>query len=169
MSSHIVDYSSEHRDAFRDLNLEWIERFFAVEESDRTMLSDPENTIIDRGGFIFVALDGDIVTGVCSLLPVGGKSFQLAKMAVSPASRGKGTGRRLAEAAIARARERGANRVELFSNTVLQPAISLYRSLGFVEVPLANPEHLRSNIRMVLTLTTEATETTVRRKTPDST
>lgn len=152
MSTHVVDYSPSHRDAFRDLNLEWIERFFAVEESDRTMLGDPEGTIIDRGGFIFVALDGDSVAGVCSLVPAGAKSYQLAKMAVSPESRGKGIGRLLAESAIARARERGADHVELFSNTVLGPAISLYRSLGFVEVPLENAEHLRSNIRMVLAL-----------------
>jgi GNAT superfamily N-acetyltransferase len=164
MSTHVVDYSPGHRDAFRDLNLEWIERFFAVEESDLTMLNDPEGTIIDSGGFIFVALDGDFVVGVCSLVPAGEKWYQLAKMAVSPASRGKGTGRRLAEAAIARARAVGAERVELFSNTVLEPAISLYRSLGFVEVPLDNAEHRRSNIRMVLALgdllTTETTETT---------
>ena len=58
MNPRIVDYSPEYRDAFRKLNLEWIERFFAVEESDRTMLGDPEGTIIDRGGFVFVALDG---------------------------------------------------------------------------------------------------------------
>ena len=150
MSTHVVDYSPEHRDAFRDLNLEWIERFFAVEESDTAMLADPEGTIIDRGGFIFVALDGDVVAGVCSLVPAGARSYQLAKMAVSPASRGRGIGRQLAESAIARARERGAEQVELYSNTVLGPAISLYRSLGFVEVPLENAEHLRSNIRMVL-------------------
>ena len=106
--ARIVDYSPEYRDAFRKLNLEWIERFFAVEESDRTMLGDPEGTIIDRGGFVFVALDGNSVAGVCSLVPVGAKSYQLAKMAVSPESRGKGMGRRLAQAAISRARERGA-------------------------------------------------------------
>lgn len=152
MSAHVVDYAPWHRDAFRDLNLEWIERFFAVEESDRLMLGDPEGTILDQGGFIFVALDGNSVAGVCSLVPAGAKSYQLAKMAVSPASRGRGIGRLLAESAIARARARGAERVELFSNTVLEPAISLYRSLGFVEVPLENAEHLRSNIRMVLTL-----------------
>ena len=121
-------------------------------DTARAMLRDPESTIIDRGGFIFVGLDGDCVAGVCALLSVGKKSYQLAKMAVSPELRGQGTGRRLAEAAIARARERGADEVELFSNTVLGPAISLYRSLGFVEVPLENAEHLRSNIRMVLTL-----------------
>lgn len=154
MSTHVVDYSPEHRDAFRDLNLQWIEQFFAVEESDRQLLDDPEGRIIDRGGFIFVAVEGDAVTGVCSLLPAGERSYQLAKMAVSPASRGKGTGRRLAEAAIARARAAGADRVELFSNTVLGPAISLYRSLGFVEVPLDEAEHRRSNIRMVLQLKT---------------
>ena len=150
MSPTIVDYAPPHRNAFRDLNLEWIERYFTVEESDRVMLDDPESTIIARGGNIFVALDEGTVAGVCSLMPAGSNSWQLAKMAVSPSAQGRGIGRLLGSAAIEYARRHGAVQVELFSNTVLAPAIGLYRSLGFIEAPLEGAEHERSNIRMVL-------------------
>ncbi|HEX2716632.1 MAG TPA: hypothetical protein VHM67_03070 [Gemmatimonadaceae bacterium] len=50
------------------------------------------------------------------------------------------------------ARSLGASQVELYSNTVLKPAISLYRSLGFVEVPLPHNDFERANIKMVLSL-----------------
>jgi GNAT superfamily N-acetyltransferase len=116
------------------------------------MLDDPDSEIIERGGHIFVAVDDDHVVGVCSLVPASIGSFQLAKMAVSPEARGRGIGRLLGNAAIDRARNVGASTVELYSNTVLAPAIRLYESLGFVEVPLEGAEHVRSNIRMVLKL-----------------
>ena len=145
----IVGYAPRYRDAFRDLNLEWIERDFTVEESDRVMLENPEDAIISRGGEVFVALDGDVVVGVCSLIPASSSSWQLAKMAVSPQARGRGIGRLLAQAAFDYAKSAGASQIELFTNTVLEPAMGLYRSLGFVEAPFEGAEHKRSNIRMV--------------------
>jgi ribosomal protein S18 acetylase RimI-like enzyme len=42
--------------------------------------------------------------------------------------------------------------VELLSNTVLAPALALYRSLGFAEVPLPRTDYRRANIKMVLDL-----------------
>jgi ribosomal protein S18 acetylase RimI-like enzyme len=55
------------------------------------------------------------------------------------------------------ARARGASRVELLSNTALEPAIRLYRALGFVEVPLPRTDYARANIKMVLRLSHSAT------------
>jgi hypothetical protein len=43
--------------------------------------------------------------------------------------------------------------VELLENTVLAPAIALYRSLGVREVTLPPTEYARANIKMVLELT----------------
>jgi ribosomal protein S18 acetylase RimI-like enzyme len=55
-------------------------------------------------------------------------------------------------ALIALARERGAERLELLSQTTLEAAVHLYRSLGFVEAPIGPTPYKRSNIRMVLQL-----------------
>ena len=148
----IVDYDDSHHDDFRRLNLEWIERYFWVEEVDRRILDNPHDEIIAPGGHILVARSGDSTLGVCALIAEEDGSFQLAKMAVTPEAQGRGIGRKLGEAAIAKARAAGASRVELYSNTVMAPAIGLYRALGFVEVPHTEAEHERSNIRMSLTL-----------------
>lgn len=148
----IVDYDPRHRAAFRDLNLAWITRYFRVEDADRPALDDPEGYILGHGGSILMAeLDGAVV-GACALLRNDDGSLELAKMAVDPAAQGHGVGRALGEAAVARARALGARRVELLSNTILEPAIRLYRALGFVEVPLPATEYERANIKMILDL-----------------
>lgn len=148
----IVDYEPRHRDHFRALNLAWITEYFAVEEPDRWQLDDPESHILRNGGHIFMAESDGEVLGTCALIREWDGSFELAKMAVAPSARGRGVGRALAEAAIAKARTLGASRVELLSNTVLEPAIRLYRSLGFVEVPLPATDYRRANIKMALEL-----------------
>lgn len=156
-SVHVVQYSStrsDHRIAFRDLNLAWIRTHFVVEPRDRHELDDPEGHILAHGGQIFMAeaegARGREVLGTCALLLEPDGTYELAKMAVHESARGRGVGRALAEAAIAAARARGAPRIELLSNTALAPAISLYRALGFVEVPMPPTEYARANIKMAL-------------------
>jgi ribosomal protein S18 acetylase RimI-like enzyme len=74
-------------------------------------------------------------------------------MAVAPAARGRGYGDLLMEASLAYAREIDSSRVVIVSNTVLSPAIRLYRKHGFVEVPLASDgRYRRANIRLELEL-----------------
>jgi GNAT superfamily N-acetyltransferase len=148
----IVPYSPRHREPFRELNLAWITEHFRVEDADRRALDDPEGYILAHGGHIFMAEAAGRVVGGCALLRNDDGTFELAKMAVDPAMRGRGVGRALGEAAIDRARALGAPRVELLSNTRLRPAITLYRSLGFVEVPLPPNDYERANIKMVLEL-----------------
>ncbi|HEX2449755.1 MAG TPA: GNAT family N-acetyltransferase [Gemmatimonadales bacterium] len=151
-SIRVVPYSPAHRRAFRDLNLEWISTYFEVEEEDRRVLNDPEGEVLAPGGAILFALDGEIPVGTGALIPTGPHEFELAKMAVTERARGRGIGRALCVALVALARERGAHQVELLSQTALGAAINLYRSLGFVEVPLGGTPYRRSNIRMVLRL-----------------
>ena len=56
--TEIVDYTAEHREAFRQLNYGWIERYFEVEDSDRESLDDPDHHILEPGGAILTqALD----------------------------------------------------------------------------------------------------------------
>jgi ribosomal protein S18 acetylase RimI-like enzyme len=120
-----------------------------LEDADRRVLEDPLGGILSHGGHILMAVEGDHVVGTCALIPTEPGEFELAKMAVAPEARGRGIGELLGRAAIERAAMLGAQRVELLSNTALEPAIRLYRKLGFVEVPLGSSDYHRANIRMV--------------------
>ena len=148
----IVDYEPRHRDAFRALNLEWIEKYFAVEEADRAVLDDPEGGILAAGGYILMAERDGRSVGCCALIREAADLFELAKMAVAPEAQGQGIGVLLGRAAIERARRAGAKRVELQTNSALAPALHVYRKLGFVDVPVGASEYARADVRMVLEL-----------------
>ena len=121
--------------AFERLNSEWIAAYFTVEDKDRETMADPWRFYVDPGGDVLLARAGESVVGCVALEPVGNGVFELSKMAVDPAERGRGTGRRLIEAAIARARELGATSLFLGSNGRLAAAVGLYESVGFRHVP----------------------------------
>jgi putative acetyltransferase len=149
---HIVPYTPGYRTAFRDLNLEWIATYFEVEPEDRKVLDDPETHVLEPGGAILMAVDGNEPVGTGALIRTGPHEFELAKMAVTPRAQGRGVGRRVCAALIELARRKGAHRLELLSHRSLAPAISLYRSLGFQEIPLGDVPYRRANIRMELPL-----------------
>jgi putative acetyltransferase len=149
----VITYREEFRAAFEQLNRDWIERYFVLEPADRELFRDPEALILDRGGEIFFVVEGTRVLGTCAVLRHTEDEYEIAKMAVAPEARGRGLGDRLMEAATGFARSRGAGKIIIVSNTVLEPAIRLYRKHGFVEVPLAaDARYRRANIRMELEL-----------------
>lgn len=145
----IVPFAPQYREAFARLNLEWIERFFAVEESDVRMLNNPEQSILDAGGQIFVALDGDTPVGVVAAINEGDLGWELAKMAVSPTHQGRGIGEMLGRAAVEYAWAKGARRMFLDTNSRLANAVRLYERLGFrhTDPPQARP-YARSDVYM---------------------
>jgi len=150
----IVNYTDAHKEAFKAFNLEWIEKHFKVEGADLQTLDHPEENILSKGGAILVALYGNEVAGVCALVKANNDTydFELAKMAVSGDFRGKGIGYALGKAIIRKAREEGAKSIYLESNTLLEPAISLYQKLGFKKVKGIASPYERSNIQMELRL-----------------
>lgn len=141
-----------HCDAFIRLNEQWISEHFAPEEADRRLASDPFR-IVREGGHILSLVEDGVVVGVCALLGGNGHRFQLARMAVDPRKRGRGHGDRLMTAALRPARADGAASVYLLSNTVLAPAIALYRKYGFRTLSEGpHPHYARCNIVMELLL-----------------
>ena len=151
-AARLVTWRPDLRADFERLNREWIERWFAVEDADREMFADPEAQIVEPGGQIFFVVDEAGVRGTCAVIRHDGETFELAKMAVAPAWRGQGIGRRMAEALIDRARRLGAARLELVSQTALPRAVPLYRNLGFREIPMGEQVYQRANIKMELRL-----------------
>ena len=150
----IVPYIPAYRKAFQALNEEWIIKYFEMEEMDRKSLGNPEEYILDKGGYIAVALMDEEPVGVCALIKSksGRFDYELAKMGVSPNAQGKGIGWLLGNAIIEKAKELGANSIFLESNTILVPALNLYRKLGFQKIEGIPTPYSRSNIQMQLVL-----------------
>jgi DNA-binding MarR family transcriptional regulator/GNAT superfamily N-acetyltransferase len=146
----IVDYGPVYQEAFKQLNVEWITAWFKMEEADHKILDHPQEYVLDRGGYILLALDNDKPIGACALVKIGEDAFELSKMAVSPEAKGKGVGWLLGNAAIEKAKHAGARRLYLESNTILKPAINLYYKLGFKRIPGTPSPYERSNISMEL-------------------
>jgi putative acetyltransferase len=121
--------------AFRELNEEWIRRYFVIEPKDEAVFADPHGSILDRGGKIFLAFQDGRPVGCCALLWMNSGEFEVAKMAVTESYRGNGIGRRILERAISEARASRASRLYLETNRKMQPAIRLYESLGFRHLP----------------------------------
>ncbi|WP_459211136.1 bifunctional helix-turn-helix transcriptional regulator/GNAT family N-acetyltransferase [Aquimarina rhabdastrellae] len=150
----IIEYTTEHHTAFKQLNKEWIERYFKMEDADRKALDNPEDYIINKGGAILVAIENGTILGVCALIKMQDKKYdyELAKMAVSPLAQGKGVGYLLGKAIIEKAKSLHASHIYLESNTILKPAISLYKKLGFQKIVGHYTPYQRCNIQMELRL-----------------
>ncbi len=150
----ITPFSPENREAFREINIAWIEEHFVVEPIDERVLSFPETEILEKGGSVIYARDrrtGEIL-GACALMKQG-EEWELAKMGVRSSARGRGIGFKLGEAILGIAREMGLSKVVLETNSKLRPAIQLYRKLGFVHVtPMAKSDYARSDVKMEIVL-----------------
>lgn len=140
--------------AFRTLNEAWLGKYVAIEASDRVVMENPVANILEQGGHIFIALSGERPVGCCALLCMGSAEFELAKMAVLEEDRRRGIGRKIVEYAIAQAKQLGAKRLYLETNTKLANAIHLYESVGFHHVGRERivPRHTIANVFMRMDL-----------------
>jgi len=148
----IVDYRPEHAADWARLTQAWLaEGGFAIEAKDRRAMEDPHGAFLADGGRIFIAERGADdrreTIGCCALIRME-EGFEVCKMTVSPAVRGTGLGRRLLAACEAAAREVGATRLYLETNSVLAPAIGLYESFGFVHLPPRPTPYARADVFM---------------------
>jgi ribosomal protein S18 acetylase RimI-like enzyme len=148
----IVDFKPSHQLWFEQFNREWIEKFFFLEETDQYVLFHPQEAIIQKGGAILMALYNNEVAGTVALKKVDEDCYEFTKMAVGEAFRRKGIAEKLSLAAFERAAQLGASKVILYSQTSLEAAITLYRKLGFKEVPLESGVYKRADIKMEIDL-----------------
>ena len=103
----IVPYDTAYRQAFYDLNIAWVRQYFKVEAIDEKVLSDPEGTILDKGGEIFFAVADGRAVGAVAMKAEGDGRFELTKLGVDATVRKGGMGRALCEKVIERFRARG--------------------------------------------------------------
>ena len=118
---------------FHRINAAWIGAMFRLEPTDLDVLLAPRERIVDPGGAIlFLELAGEGVIGTVALQKTGERQFELTKMGVTDAARGKGAGQVLLRAALAEAERLGAERLYLLTSSNCVTAIRLYERHGFV-------------------------------------
>jgi len=128
----IRPYSDDLAEAFYRINAEWVQAMFTLEENDIQILTRPRELIIDRGGdILFVETPDAGVVGTCALIKIDDGIFELTKMGVSEAVRGRKAGEFLLAATLDRARQIGMERLYLLTNRKCVAAIHLYEKLGF--------------------------------------
>lgn len=149
---NVITYDPQYARYFKNLNIEWINTYFTVEEHDLEQLNHPEEHILADGGEIFFAQINNDIAGTCALIKTGPAEYELAKMGVSPRYQGRKIGNLLMEAAIAKARELGGTRIWLGSNRRLTPALSLYKKYGFKEFNAGASPYARADVHMELSL-----------------
>jgi len=152
MKLEIINYDSKYNDAFAALNKAWLQKYFTVEPIDEKIFANPQEYIIDDGGYIFFAKAENEIAGTFALMKEEEGVFELSKMAVDEKFQGKGIGSKMIEYSLKKAKELGAKKVILYSNTLLKPAIRLYKKFGFKEVPLGDVEYKRANIKMEISV-----------------
>ena len=155
MTKHaIINFRNEYSKLFYDLNIEWLNEFFLVEDYDKKILSNPHKYIINKGGSIFFAKTEGKIIGVVALMPTYKPDvYELTKMGVKKSSRNKGVGKLLIKKCIEQAIENKLKKVIIYSNRKLENAIYLYKSFGFIEVELEKQSNYqRADIKLELLL-----------------
>lgn len=151
----ILTYTPKLKRFFKELNEQWLEKYFKVEKIDLKILNNPVAEVIDHNGQIFFAEAGNAVIGTCAVKQTSAGTYELLKMAVADEYQSRGVGRMLAEEAIEFARKKKAKTIELDTSRKLEKAMGLYESLGFTisdETP--NESYERCTIKMKMDLNT---------------
>ena len=149
---NIIEYGSQYQQAFRSLNLEWLDKYNLTESHDLMVLDDPQGTILDKGGFIWLAKVDNMIVGSAALMKEHENEYELAKMAVTSDYRGKGISKQLIETCLEKAKETGAKKLTLFSNHQLQTALKLYEKYGFYYVEVIDSPFETADVKMELAL-----------------
>ena len=150
----IVGYEKKHQPYFEQFNRQWIEAWFTMEAVDEYVLTKPEKAILKDGGAILMALYDGAVAGTVGLRKVNATIYEFTKMAVGENFRRKGIAEALSYASFKKAKELGATKVILYSNTKNANAIKLYEKIGFKHLTVEPGVYERANVKMEIEINT---------------
>ncbi len=148
----ILPYSPEFNSHFKSINTAWVEELFSLEPFDIAQFERPEEVIVNPGGTIIFAKLGEEIVGTVALYKTGEDTFEMIKMGVSPSAQRKGIGMILGKEILEKAKEMGARKVVLYSNTKLIPALRIYKKLGFTFVVPEAGKYCRCDVKMEIYL-----------------
>lgn len=147
----IVAYEDKYAENFAQINFDWLQKHFYIEEYDSEVLTHPNEYILNKGGYIFMATVNGEAVGTVALIYRNESVYELSKMGVIDKYKGLRIGQKLMYHCICFAGRHNYKRLYLDSNRKLTPAITLYNKVGFKEIPVPKDSpYERCNIRMEL-------------------
>jgi GNAT superfamily N-acetyltransferase len=146
----IIDYSKKYHSDFKRMNLEYLDKYNLTESHDMVILDNPEKTVLESGGFIWLAKAGEEIVGTVGIIPEGHGIFELIKMCVAESWRGRGISKLLMETCLQKVKELGGVKLFLFSNHQLQTALNLYEKFGFQHVEVKDSPFETADVKMEL-------------------
>lgn len=152
MEIQITEWRDAYSEDFKRLSLEWLQKYVEVEPRDIEMIEHPYEVILNKGGMTWFALADDKVVGTISVLQEESGEWELAKMAVTEEYKGYGISNRLIMEALAFSRKKGIEKLVLYTNSVLAPAVHQYHKYGFVDVPIMEETYDTADLKMELKL-----------------
>lgn len=146
---YVTRYQEKFKDEFIKLNKSWIEKFFALESHDLEQLDHIED-YLNQGAMIYFGIEEEQVLSTCMAVQLEEGVWEICKFATNEKFQGKGAGKAVFKASIGYAIEQGAQKIVIYSNHILKPAIHIYQSFGFNEVPVTIDDYQRCNYQAEL-------------------
>lgn len=152
MEFSIVKWDDKYAKDYISLSLEWLEKYVEVEPRDLETVNNPYEVVLNNGGMVWFAVADNKAVGTITVIKSGKNEFELAKMAVTEKYKGNKIGNALMKTAIDYVKNANGEKMELFTNSNLIPAIHLYHKYGFVDVPVTGKAYETSDTKMELLL-----------------
>lgn len=149
----IIEYNRIYHEDFKRLNLDYLDKYNLTESHDMIILDNPEEIVLARGGFLWLAKEEEQIVGTVGILPEGYGIFELIKMCVAESWQGRGISKLLIETCLQKVKELGGEKLFLFSNHQLQIALKLYAKYGFKNVEVTDSPFETADVKMELDLT----------------
>jgi molybdopterin-guanine dinucleotide biosynthesis protein A/predicted GNAT family N-acyltransferase len=148
---NIVPFEPKHVEGFAALVVDTLREFgFEQDPELDGDLDDPAGTYAE----LWIAMVGGDVAGSVALRDLGGGAYELKRMYLRSAHRGRGVGKQLLTTALDWARANGTRVVRLDTTERMVSARRLYESFGFVRVPGDAPRQGQQRLLYELTLRT---------------
>jgi molybdopterin-guanine dinucleotide biosynthesis protein A len=149
LTIEIVPFEQQHAEEFAVLVVDTLREFGF--DHDPELDRDLDDPTASYAG-VWIAVVGGDVAGSVALRDLGGGAYELKRMYLRSAHRGRGVGKRLLETALEWARANGAHLIRLDTTERMAAARHLYESAGFVRVAGNAPRQGQQRLLYELTL-----------------
>ena len=131
----IVKFEDKYRQAFIDLNTEWITKLFGKIEPDDVETFEHIDELIAGGAMIFFAVEDEKVLAACMAKPTGGGEWEMCKMGAAGQYTGTGAGYAVFAKCRDYAIERGAKRLFLRLERQARPRAAHFQESRLPRMP----------------------------------